>query len=180
MLTVAELREFISAPQVSDYALESLIQSAAAEISERVGPPRDTNNPLTVMLHGGEARLFLPQRADVSEDITISEVVGSVSTTLAADDYRVWHGGHVIVRLNDGTNPRKFWGTRATVTYVPVEDRPQRRAAIVDLVKLSLARSGYASESLGELQLRALEDYDAERYKVIRRLLPGGNMGVMA
>jgi hypothetical protein len=56
--------------------------------------------------------------------------------------------------------------------YTPRDDRNLRESVIIDLVRLDLARSAYRSESVGgEMSYTAPPDWEAERFKIMSRLM---------
>ncbi len=54
---------------------------------------------------------------------------------------------------------------------MPADDRAEWRAALLELVRLQLARTALKSESIaGEYSYTAADDWDADRAKLLRRL----------
>ncbi|MDA2936831.1 hypothetical protein MYX75_01025 [Acidobacteria bacterium AH-259-A15] len=102
---------------------------------------------------------------------SIVETVSDTDTTLASDDYKLFHGGRQIKRLNDGTNPRTIWGSRVKVTYVPVDDQDQRKRVQLDLVKLAIQFDGLANSKVGSVAL-VIGEYEGQRQQILSRLLP--------
>jgi hypothetical protein len=145
---------------LADTALQSLIDEATSEITNRFGPYRDESNPITVTLHGRRRRridLLRPLDETQADSIIITEYHhpwgwGETDLTLAADDYRVWWHGRTLQRLWTGTNPRRHWGERVDVTYVPVDDTLQRDEVAVKLVILGLNYQGVIDLKVGDVQ----------------------------
>ena len=116
---------------------------------------------------GGERYVYLTRQSD---SITaVVESVGETDTTLSSDDYDVTDRGWSLRRTTDGTNPRGTWNARVKVTYVPEIDR-RRFDVVVDLVKLSLANSGFDSESTGDYSTAHTADYATKRRAILSRL----------
>ena len=58
------------------------------------------------------------------------------------------------------------------VTYSPVDDQPRRKRVLLELVRLDLAQSGRAAESVGDdYRYRGL-DYQEHRESLFRDLRP--------
>lgn len=161
---------------LTDAELASIIAEAQAEIRQRWGPDADSASPITVTTPGGDHALNLYRPLDAEEAIVVAETVsggvsGETTTTLAADDYRVWYGGRALERLAGGTNSRSRWGDRVAVTYTPVDDTPQREEVVIKLVQLAVEYEGLDRRSVGDTTADHL-DYPAEREKLIASLSP--------
>lgn len=162
---------------LSDTELELLIAEAQAEIVRRWGPDRDTEAPITVTVDGGGAIVDLKRPLDADEDVVVVEhqgygfVSASEDLTLATDDYEIRNGGRTLARLSTGTNSSHRWGYRASITYVPADDQPQRDEVVIKLVKLAIQHEEVSSERVGDTQTSHL-DYTEEREKLIGSLNP--------
>ena len=156
---------------LSDPALSQLNAAETEEIERRFGP-LDT---ATELLPGGEKMLILKQKLGSAGITSVTETVGTTDTVLAADDYRLWYGGAMLERLDDGTNPRSRWGDRVSVVYVPEDRLAQRRLVLIQLVKLAFEYRGLKSEAVGagDHSMTAL-DYTTERENILRSLVPRG------
>lgn len=170
LLIVPQLIEHLET-DVAGSVLGRLLDAANEEIVEAVGP-HAVDGDLTVLQVGGFDILTLARAALTITSIT--EVVDDTTTVLTVDDYLIWHNCHTLQRLNglnDGTNPRSTWGDRVTVVYAPIGDNARRRLALVDMVKLELTRSAFASESVGDYRVAYL-DRNKEKDSIIQRLMP--------
>lgn len=167
LLTPTQLRDNVQTDLV-DSAIQRVMDSEESEIVRRYG----AHASQTEMLTGGNARLGLSRQA--ASVTTVTEVASEVTTALAADDYRLWHGG-ILERLMTGTNPRQHWGDRVTVVYVPTERNAQRTLALVNLCKLAIAYEGVKSQGVGasDYTMTAL-DYRQERERILRGLASRG------
>ena len=150
---------------LADEDLQAIIDRVESEITALIGPPQDDTQSvsMTETLAGGGKSLFV--RRPVAAVISIVED----DESLTSDDYRVWSEEGRIERLPGGA----YWGTVCVVTYAPVDERPKRTQAIIDLVRLMLERTSYRSESIaqGEYAYTSEGDWDAQRQRIIRRLM---------
>ncbi len=168
VLIVAELLTHLET-DLTDPALQRLIDDAESEIAERVGEPATQTDEF----HGETLAnvLFLTRKA--SETTTVTEEVKSgdsyTSTVLAADDYELHFNGRQLRRLSDGTNPASTWGDTVTVVYVPLTDAARRLVITIDLVKIAVAFNALDSEKVGDYSSKSLV-YDATRTALINRL----------
>lgn len=169
-VTPAGIREHIET-DLGDVALQRLIDDAERDIESRHGVFSGRVDTLFANRH---VRRIYPQRSVVTVT-EIVEVIGETETTLAVDDYRVLMNGRIIERRNDGTNPRWTWGDRVEVTYDAVDETVRIDRVTIDLVKLAIAYSGYASQQGPEVGERVL-DYRAEREKLLGSLASGGRL----
>lgn len=166
ILNNAQLGEHIE-HDLSDNALQRLNDAETAEILRRFG----SVTTATELLPGGTRRLILKQKLGSDGITSVTETVGTTDTILAADDYRLWYGGAMLERLDDGTNPRSRWGNRVSVVYVPENRLAQRRLVLINLVKLAIEYRGLKSEGVGagDYSMTVLE-YNAERENLLRSL----------
>jgi hypothetical protein len=176
---------------LSDGELQAMIDAAAAEIEARHGPVAG----ITVHLGddrdlAGHRRFLHPARpVDAAKAVTVVEIepadTGDAAneTQLAADDFRLLHGGRVIERLIDGTNGRLYWAPLVRLAYTPVSDQKQRDEVAIKLVQLDLTYRGLdKSERAGDWQRAGSVTADAftdERDALLASLAPRRNM-VMA
>lgn len=167
LLTVAELRQHLET-DLTDQALQRLLDDADAEVVRRYGP--HAPGPAVETHLGGNKYIFLRQRATAIQ--SVSETVRGVTTVLTSSDYRVLGGGRYLERLTSGPNPRVYWGDFITVTFEPYDDRPQRRRVIIDLVRLALEYNALESVDVGDYSARSL-DYQRERRKLLMELGKG-------
>lgn len=162
LTTVAEVRALINT-SLGDGDLQVVIDRIEAEINARIGAPQDGDNSVTVVqtLSGYSAKhLFVK-----SEIGSVSSVIED-GGTLAASDYRSWPGG-MIERLPVGNT----WGEVVTVTYKPADNRQERKAAVIDLVRIDINRTAMQSENIaGEYSYSAPQNWEAERRRILRRL----------
>lgn len=163
LLTPISLREHVET-DLSDAALQCILDSEEAEIVRRYGPHATASETLA----GGARWLILAR--DAASVTQIVETADGLDTALGADAYRLWPGGR-IERLD------AIWAPRVAVTYTPREETAQRRLALINLCKLAIAYSGLKSEGVGsgDYQATAL-DYTGEREKLLRGLAPRGGL----
>lgn len=163
LLTVDELREHLET-DLADAALQRILDAEEAEIIQRYGPHATATETLS-----GNGTLLILARTPLTIT-SITETYETTTTTLAADDYRLWPGGR-IERSVYGTNPASYWSPVATVTYVPVDMTAQRRGCLIRLATLAVAYRGVKAESVGsgDYSMTA-QDYTTEREKLLRSL----------
>ncbi len=118
---------------------------------------------VTETLAGRQTRnLYLRRPIATVTSITVD------STLLASADYRLWGDEGRIERLTAGA----LWGEEViVVVYGPQDDNTLRKSALIDLLRLTLNRSGLKSESVaGEYSYTAFENTDEERARVMGKL----------
>ena len=168
LVGTAMLRENVET-NLSDSALERLIDDADAEVVRYCGP-HNQDGPVEEIFPGGSIRLF-PNRAVESVE-KVTETVGAISMDLSPDDYRSWYGGRMLERLASGAHPRPYWGERVLLRYTPVSTDDQRRMGIIRLVQLGIQYSGVQSERVGPYSVQSL-DYTRERDAILKQLCTG-------
>ena len=139
---------------LTDAELTSMIDEVVAEIDARFG----IVGAITVFLDGdraldGDRKFLALDRPDGGGTITITEIDGTDETTMAADDFRILHGGRTLERLIDGTNGRDFWERLVKVAYTPVSDQKQRDEVVIKMVQLDVTYRGLdKQEKAGDFQ----------------------------
>ncbi|MDF1778739.1 MAG: hypothetical protein P1V13_22175 [Rhizobiaceae bacterium] len=165
---------------LSDTELQAMIDAILAEISARFGTAGEITvdvGDLTEPTSRDNRTLRLSRPIDAGETITITEIDphntgdASAETVLAADDYRVLHGGYTIQRLIGGTNGREYWAPLTRVTYTPADiDSAARDEAAIRLMALDLSSRGLLkSEKAGDYSF-TLADPKAERENILSAL----------
>jgi hypothetical protein len=158
---------------LSDSELQAMIDGIADEMDMRFGPAGqitvdlgDLDDPTTAYLR----TLRLVRPLDTAQDVTIVESDPgnsgdvSASVTLAADDYRVMHGGRTLQRLPTGTNGRSYWAPLVSATYTPIGELAARAEATIKLIQLDLSyRGGLKSERAGDYQFTLSDTVAADR-----------------
>ncbi len=161
LITVGQLMEHVET-DLSDDALERLVDSADAEIIRAYGPHDGEQSALVA---GRGYRIWLPRPAD-----SISEIVewGGWETpgdadTVSADKYALEHGGRTIFRTDAP------FMTNVQITYTPIADNPRRTQALIDLVKLEIQYRGLNTERVGSYSVTYM-DHGKERQNILARL----------
>jgi hypothetical protein len=165
LITIDELKTHVET-DLTDAALQRIIDSQEALIVRRLG----AHEVQCQVFSPNYQRVLYPYRK-VSSITSIVEEVGDTETTLAADDYAVTADGRRIDRKQDGTNPRRFWGERVTVTYAPEGQADERKMVLIDLCKLTIEYNAKKSESTGD-HSESAKDYTKEREEVLSSLAP--------
>lgn len=165
---------------LSDAELQAMIDGITAELDDRFGPAGEITveigDPVDpASRHMRSLRLVRP--ADTGEAITIVERDPANSgdagddTTLAADDFRVLHGGHTLQRLSGGTNPAFFWAPLVSVTYTPIANAAAREEVTIKLIQLDLSyRGALRSEKAGDYAFTLSGDMAADREAILQTL----------
>lgn len=172
-----------------DSELLSMIDAVAAELDARfgaagaitveLGDPADPMSSVRTSL-----RLLRP--ADTALTITVTEIYpGNTGSsvdekTLAANDFRVLHGGRTLQRLTGGLNPGYHWAPMVRVAYTPVGLAAARDEVTIKLLALDLSyRGALRSERAGDYQVTLSGDMAADREAILKTLQDRGGM-VMA
>jgi hypothetical protein len=157
LLTPAQLRQVVTTA-LDDADLAAVIADEEAELVRRLGPHGDGATSLTLTVRGGGRTLFLPRIPVVVEEV--SEGGAAVSS------WGVLPGGELVRASGD-------WAALVTVTLIPEDDRPARRRALIELVRIALEQTAFIEESVAsEHRYRAPESWEARRAAQYRRLAP--------
>ncbi len=165
---------------LKDEELQAMIDETLAEIEARFG----VNASISELVEGRRSFLSLHRLIDETKSITVVEIqpanTGDAGneTTLAADDYRIRHGGRIVERLIDGTNGANDWAPLVRLTYTPISDQMHRDEVVIRVVQVDLNERGLAAQKAGDYAA-TYRDATAERERLIDRLAPKGRM-VMA
>lgn len=165
LLSLMEVRGLFET-DLSDAALQTLLDAAAAEIVQHAGPHASAS----ALFRESLSRVLVLQRAAASIT-SVHERVDDIETALAAADYRLV-ADRELVRQWTGPNPRTYWGDEVRVAYVPASDLPVRRRAQADLVKLAAQYQGLKSETAGDLA-QVHPEYQAERDRILSGICRG-------
>lgn len=167
VIGVGDVRALVRSA-LNDAQLQLVIDREQAALERRLGAAYvDAVTTLTQIRRGEGGHVFLPRRILTVSSVTERRSVDYAAETLAASNYFIHAGSGMLERLPQGQR----WGEIVTVTYVPADDRAEWRAALLELVRLQLARTALKSESIaGEYSYTAADDWDADRAKLLRRL----------
>lgn len=150
LLTLAELRAVVESDR-TDAELTALIAREEAMLVRKLGAHGDGVTAVTEVLEGHGGDLFLP-RSVVSVTSVNGATGGYTALPRQGRIYGTWYG-------------------LVTVVYVPADDRDERRAALIDLVRLAVSRTAMKAESVaGEYSYQA-PDWQAARAEIYRRLM---------
>jgi hypothetical protein len=154
LLPVATARALI-ATDLDDTQLGAVIDREEAMLIAKFGPHGDGASSVTATIDGCGGELFLPR--PVASVVSVGGAAwASLGATLYADQGRICGGR---------------WGA-VTVVYVPADDRDDRRAALIDLVRLAIQRTAMQAESVaGEYSYTAPTSWEAARASIYRRLM---------
>lgn len=164
LLSVEEVRAQIPTG-LSDAQIQAVIDREEAAVVRLYGPHYTGEELVEVLAGGGRALLFLPRRL---QSVTALEVWnGSDWEPVDTSLYYVWPESGIIENLA-GT-----WPERVRVTYVPADDSEERKAVILELVRLALSREALSSGSVGGDYSFTSPDWEKERARIMRRLKLG-------
>lgn len=160
LLSLPEARALVKT-SLTNEQLEAVIDREESALVEKFGA-HFVNNLTTVQetLEGSGANLFLRRKAASISAVTEDD------GTLTADDYRLWGGQGSLERLPSGSK----WAGVVVVTYVPANDNDRRKAAVIDLLRLTLERTAMKGESVGGEYSYQAPEWESERRKIYRRL----------
>lgn len=179
VLLLAEAKSHFASVAISDDAFQMMIDDVEQEIVDRFGAyyPGPLEERI-VTADDWYGPLILRRRP--AAIVSIVEEIGSGSPvptrTLEPTDYRI--RGFLLDRLSAGSNPARGWSRWATtVVYVPADDTARRKMATVDVLKVELSHSGYASLRIGDYSESSSvgatgDDLPTRRTKILRRLRP--------
>jgi hypothetical protein len=143
LLSPADFRKHVETA-LPDPALQVLLDAAEGAITARVSAA-----DAIVERHETLTKAIYPSRR-VATVASVKETVGTVTTTLATNDYAILPGGWTIERLSTGTNPRTVWTGIVELTYAAASDIADRKRVQLELVKLDLNHNpGLSSEQIG-------------------------------
>ena len=168
LLSVSEARAMVETT-LSDSELQDVIDRVESEITDSLGESSAGLNgaDLTETHAGYTQSLFLARKiASVTTVTEYSSLVGSTGRVLTAnEDYAVWAKEGRIDRITGK------WGAKVTVAYQPLNQDNKWKSVVIDLLKLSLARSPLISESVaGEMSYTRPDNWELEKLRIIRRL----------
>ena len=165
---------------LSDAELQAMIDAIAAEIAARFGPAGEITveiGDLTDPYRRGSRSLRLVRPIDTSETLAITEIdphhtgLAPDETALAANDYRILHGGRTLQRLAGGTHGRNYWAPLTRVTYTPADiDSAARDEATIRLIALDLSSRGLLKSERAGDHSYTLGDATAEREAILASL----------
>jgi hypothetical protein len=161
---------------LTDTEIQAIINDATADVAERLGPLPDPANPITVLVEGQRENIVLLRAVDTTQTIVVQEmwdssVIGMMTVTLDSDDYRIWPPGFRLQRRFDGLqlHPRRLWGDRVQVTYVPIEDIVRRDEVIVKLSVLAIQYDAFTIQTVGDWTGQ-VSNYETERMRLLRSI----------
>ena len=166
---------------VADDEIFAIVEEIAQEVDAQVGGETEITIDLLGDMHLSPNRKFLNFWRPIETVTSITEELDTVQTVLAADDYKIWHGGRTVERLATGTNPQSYWSQKVTAVYVPRTNdvgQMRRNGVIIDIAILELQYRGLTSERSGDYSA-SYPKLGEERAKLIASLSTT-NWGAMA
>ncbi len=173
---------------VPDDAVQSIIDGNEAAINERYGALGVPKVDIRLGERNGRFEYLSPRAGSVS-------LVRELYTDFLANQYVVLDGptgiwpnvdytksdwmlhsdGYVLERLLTGTHPADHWEQRVEITYLPIDNTPQRIGCLVELCKLDIGHrpgSNMIRVGLRTEQFDHTRSYDEEREDILASLLP--------
>lgn len=149
LVTAAQARQLIRT-SMSDEALQAIIDREEAILVQRLGPHQ---GPLTEIVELRGSRLFTKRPIQ-----TLTSINGVTSLS------------HLTILADRGEIIGGSWSGYTTIVYEPQSQDDERRAVLIELVRIAIERTALKSESIaGEYSYQAPE-WEAERRKLYSRL----------
>lgn len=167
-VTTQNLRDHLET-DLSTNVLNRLLSDAVEYLDNLAGPESGSH---TVELLGGGRSVRLHRKASQITEVKEIDSRGT-ETTLTADQYRLKYNGRLLQRLQNGIGDKWWWDDSVIVTYEVVDDSAKRDRVVIDLVHLAATYRGFInSESDGSYSQSRMSDYETERYRLAKSLLP--------
>ncbi|MFD3165475.1 hypothetical protein [Herpetosiphon sp. NSE202] len=162
LLTLAELRAVVTTG-MDNADLQAVIDREEAIMIGRIGAPNDGIASITKVVRGSATNIYLPHR--IASVASVEDRDTGAYAPVASDLYEIWEDGGRIERLY------VRWGARVRVVYVPADDRPQRKAATIELVRGAIERTAMVRESVAQEYSYEAPDWERERNRIYRTLV---------
>lgn len=162
LLTASDCAAFVRSDLTPD-ELQRVINREEARLVRKLGPHGDGLTPVTLTVRGSGGNLFLARPV-----VSVASVGGATSGwTLYADQGRITGATWPVDWLTAGGG----WDGTVAVVCVLENDQDDRRAALIDLVRLAVQRTAMKSESVAGEYSYSAPDWEAERAAIYRRLM---------
>lgn len=170
-LSIAELQAQVETA-LDNTTLQQIIDAVELEIQSYAGPAA---GKIWEVEPGIVTTLQLPTSAASITSVTEFTDARSepTETALSSDDYELSSNGWDLRRLSDGTNPRDVWGWRVAITYTPTTQTALRKQVAIQLARLDIAHSAYASENMADASASS-KDIRREKANILRRMPRSG------
>lgn len=168
LLSADEIRTHVET-DLTDTALNRLIDDAEAEIIERHGPhAADGTIVEQHIVQPGERRVFPRRKLNTGSAVVVTRrlpgALAADATTATSDEYEVDTLGSIRL-LAQGV----WGGMLVTITYTPVADAARRSRVLIDLVRIAVRYEGARQAGMGDLSVSHV-DYERERSSILARL----------
>jgi hypothetical protein len=173
---------------IPEDAVIKLIAANQAAIEERYGPLDVPKVTVRVGDRNGRFTFLTPRARSVSlvrelyTDFLANQYVildGPLGDWPAVDytrsDWMLHDDGYVLERLLTGGHPADHWEQRIEITYLPIDDSPQRTECLIQLCNLDIShRPGLNMLRVGlhTEQYDHTRSYDEQREDILAMLLP--------
>ena len=167
LLNLEQVRDVVKT-DISDEMLQVYVDAAEGDILRFAGPHGTTVTHSKPLQATRSTYVLLPRRAKEILSVEIDD--GAIEP----DEYQVEHQG-LAVRI--WFNRPYSWSTasyarfnwQVSITYTAEDDRPQRRRALLQLVRLAVQEDGLANERVGDYS-RTSVNYGKERRRILAPL----------
>ena len=143
LLTVPQAREHVQTG-LTDSALERVIDGEDAYIRRQVGE-HDPSGALTHEEEEPGEYVNLPRPAASVSSVSIEYFLGG-AYTVPTSYYRLTNGGRTVRLIYPYIFDLGSQYSRAVITYDPEPENAERRAALIELVRLAVQDTGLAEE----------------------------------
>lgn len=150
LLTNSELKTHIET-DLPDAALQRLADAAEKMIDEEAGTVAAVIENFNAwgFPSGRDQRIFVARQISSIASVNERDHPDDTAVTLSTDDYRV-ENSRMLIRLQEGTNPRLRWAQMMEIAYTPEPQTEIRERVQIDLVKLGIQFSGAKRETIGD------------------------------
>lgn len=160
LITLSDIKELLPDIPATDDQFQSALDFCDSLIVDRAGPHTGSR---TVYEPVYGSPVFLPQKA-----LAVSRIRGftSLPATEEITEFTLGHEGYAVYS-NDG-----YFGYPAVeITFTVYDDTKLRKQVLVEMVRVTLAQSGYTSTKAGNVSL-SYRDAVMERDRLVSSLIP--------
>ncbi len=165
-VTIADLQLRVET-DLDDATLQRILDAAVKAVDRAAGK---TTAETETKIAANSMWLILNRRSTGITTVSERRLFSDSQVTLAVDDYRKV-GDYRILRLADGTNPARFWGSEVEIVYTPELDQEVRDRVALDLSQVDIEFRAYAEEKSGNWSGKA--DWKKERANLLRQIREG-------
>lgn len=170
LLTIGEITPLIET-HLTPAELLVVAERVEAEVVDLLGAVYvDTATTISETRAGYQKNLFLKRKIATVTTVTEYDSLLSSATGQARTEgthFYIWPDEGRLEHIGAGGK----WSAKVVVAYVPQDDRPAWKSAMIDLIRIELARTAMVSESVaGELSYTAPANWEKEKVRILRRI----------